>query len=274
MRDDDRSRISRRFLLLFVVCGLGLLGYFALPGNGVAWLKNLVSRNEVMAAASRVLIAGDDPAIVEAASAPAAGTACTFYAAGLIAYEKGDLANAESNWADALALDGRYLRIISILEPDNLLLAGIAAQNYPGDATGWKWLGDAQIDDPAAALESYTRSAELYPYDFWIWIKIGTQAEMVGEPGRAIDAYRTACDINPIANSSCLNTARLSYERGDYQTVIDYYEKGGWPEHPDGWVRLVRAARALGLDSEADRYLAQARQENPADYDTLLQEEP
>jgi hypothetical protein len=46
--------------------------------------------------------------------------------------------------------------------------------------------------------------------------------------------------------------------------------RGSYPEHAEDWVQLIQAAQNLGRTEDAQRFLAQAQQEIPTDYEQLL----
>ena len=83
-------------------------------------------------------------------------------------------------------------------------------------------------------------------------------------------ADQRACEIDPRRNGSCLNAARESYLAGDWPAVINDYVLANYPDHPDDWVRLIRAAQHLGRNLDAQRFLARAQTLSPADYARLL----
>ncbi len=90
----------------------------------------------------------------------------------------------------------------------------------------------------------------------------------------ALQAVRNACDLYPIRNGNCLSAGRLSFLKGDWESTVRYYVQGFYPENPEAWAMLVRAAQKLGRERDAARYLAQALQEYPADYEALLAKLP
>jgi predicted Zn-dependent protease len=200
--------------------------------------------------------------------------ACAAYQLGLLAWQSGNVDAARDLWRQALQ-EPAYLGAIRSLAPRDPQLAELAVQAFPQHAPAWDWAADAA---PASEIEPalfyLLRSSELQPRNNLTWEKIGSIAMMNDMPDLALQAVRNACDLYPIRNGNCLNAGRLSFLKGDWNSSVRYYVQGFYPENPEGWAMLIRAAQKLGRDRTADRYLAQAQQEYPADYDALLQQLP
>ena len=200
--------------------------------------------------------------------------ACAAYQLGLLAWNGGNVEAAGDLWQQALQ-DPAYTSAIRSQAPKDAALAELAIQVFPGQAQAWDWAADAAPGGaPEPALSYLLRSSELQPRNNLTWEKIGSIAMTYGMPDLALQAVRKACDLYPIRNGNCLSAGRLSFLKGDYEASVRYYVNGFYPEHPDGWAMLIRAAQKLGRESAAKRYLAQAQQEYPADYATLLQKLP
>jgi tetratricopeptide (TPR) repeat protein len=197
--------------------------------------------------------------------------ACAAYQLGLLAWNAGNWEAAETLWRQALQ-DPTYLGAVRSLAPQDTSLAQFAVQAFPGQAQTWDWAADTvPSGSPEPALSYLLRSSELQPRNNLTWEKIGSIAMTYDMPDLALKAVRNACDLYPIRNGNCLIAGRLSFLNGDWESTIRYYVDGFYPENPEGWSMLIRAAQKLGHERAARKYLAQAQQEYPADYETLLQ---
>jgi predicted Zn-dependent protease len=200
--------------------------------------------------------------------------ACAAYQLGLLAWQSGNVDAARDLWRQALQ-EPAYLGAIRSLAPHDPQLAEIAVQAFPQQAQAWDWAADAaSAGDIEPALSYLLRSSELQPRNNLTWEKIGSIAMMNDMPDLALQAVRNACDLYPIRNGNCLNGGRLSFLKGDWKSSVRYYVQGFYPENPEGWAMLIRAAQKLGRERTAERYLAQAQREYPADYASLLQQLP
>lgn len=194
---------------------------------------------------------------------------------GWLAWMRGDVPAAEAAWDMALRADAQYLPVIKMMAPADLPLAELAVQMYPDRAESWDWLGDLQAASaPAHAMTAYQKAAALSPLDNLIWEKLSSAALVAGDKDVAQSAAQTACDYVPIRNGACHEAARLAYEKGQWQTVIDYFERGYYPEHVEDWVILIRAAQKANEPDEATRLLAMAHHRLPADYESLVRATP
>ena len=200
--------------------------------------------------------------------------ACAAYQLGLLAWNAGQAQAAGDLWRQALQ-DPAYLGAVRSLNPQDSGLAQLAIQAFPQQAQAWDWAADAApADGPEPALTYLLRSSELQPRNNLTWEKIGSIAMTYGMPDLALQAVRNACGLYPIRNGNCLNAGRLSFLKGDYANTVRYYVQGFYPEHPEGWAMLILAAQKLGRERAAEKYLAQAQREYPADYAALLQALP
>ncbi len=193
------------------------------------------------------------------------------YALGLLAYHSGNSDHAEAWWNQSLRISHRYVAMIRIFSPGSMQLAGLAVELYPQFAVSWDWWGDSlRAVQPEEALLAYLQAVEIAPRRNLVWEKVAVIAYELGDQELGFEAARRACDIDPIRNGPCHTAARLAFHRGDWQTVIHYYVRGSFPEHPEDWTQLISAAQHLGQLHDADKYLLLAQQRNPADYETLL----
>lgn len=203
--------------------------------------------------------------------------ACIYY---LIGIAKMNEAGAQSNdvaaprpfWLKALQASQLYLAALRTLAPLDADLANTAIEAYPENPQAWIWAGSiAQAQGrQAEAMIAYHQAASLQPSNHLVWENLGGLAEGQANLPLARQAYQAACDLYPVRNGSCLSAGRLAFNAQDWQAVTYYYPRGFFPESADGWARLILAGRILGLD-ETGRWLEQAQQEYPADYDALIE---
>jgi len=193
---------------------------------------------------------------------------------GLYALKEGDSIRANDYWTAAIQGGLRDAELVKGFAPKDRGLAKIAVQTYPHSSLAWVWLGDASQGDPEGTLAAYLRAADLSPYDNLLWERIADLAERLGKTDLALHAAGRACIIYRIRNGSCLRAARLAFDKGDWESVIFYYELGYYPESAQDWAKLIRAAQHLGNTDEGQAYLIQAEQEYPADYPSLLEALP
>lgn len=195
------------------------------------------------------------------------------YGRGWFAWRAGDNPTAESAWALAIGNDVRYVSVIRSVVPHNIRLATLATLAYPQRSESWAWLaGIKAIEDPVTAEGLYQHATALAPFDNLLWEQLSGVSLAAGDSIVAQAAAERACDLVPVRNGSCHTAARLAQAQGDWATVIYYYERGDYPEHIEDWVQLIVAAQKLGRTADAQRYLSQAQQELPANYEQLLKQ--
>ena len=265
----DRRRKSRKVPVDAFRGGLLALAVAALMLTAGRRVVEVFGRNEASLRLQRSLMGGSAPAEAEARLSADRPRAFAAYGLGLLAEARGDGAAAEEHWAEALRADVQYMRLVQVKAGGSASLAEAAVAAYPEEATAWEWLGDTE-SRPDAALEDYRRAVELNPRANLVWEKVASLARQQGNLVLSLEAARNACDLWPIRNGACHSAARLAFEAGDWETVIYYYERGFYPEHPEDWAEMIRAAQRLGREADAERLLAQAEQEYPADYGALL----
>jgi tetratricopeptide (TPR) repeat protein len=197
------------------------------------------------------------------------------YGRGWFAWQAGDIPAAESAWSLAMVGNEQYVPVMRSVAAHDRPLATLATTTYPHNAESWAWLAGivaAEDQDYSTATGLYERAAGLAPFDNLIWEQLAGVALAAGDPILSQASAERACDLVPIRNGSCHSAARLAYAKGDWATVIYYYERGDYPEHVEDWVQLMVAAQQLGRTADAQRYLSQAQLELPADYDELLKQ--
>lgn len=195
---------------------------------------------------------------------------------GMLAVKEGKTQEADVRFTAALRNSVDAVPLVYAARPDSVALAREAYRLYPDSSYANMWLGDLIVKpSPDEALVLYRRAAALQPGDDLLWEKVAGLAYQQGDKAVALQASRRACDINRFRNDgACDRAGYLSYAVGDYQNVIYYFERASLPDNEDNWTLLIRAAQKLGRTEDAARYLLDARQRNPADYDKLLREQP
>jgi tetratricopeptide (TPR) repeat protein len=159
--------------------------------------------------------------------------------------------------------------------PKDENLARLAYGLYPSEPDSPAWLAAIlPSKEPEESLELFQEAAALDPLNNTLWEQTGTLAQRLKHDDIAINANGKACAIYPARRDTCINAAELSYNAGSWDQVIRYFELGSMPKTSADWVLLIKAARKLGRDADAATFLAQAKEVAPADYSTLLAQQP
>lgn len=194
---------------------------------------------------------------------------------GVLSLKQGNTAEADSYFENAIRGSMSLVPLVRAARPKAEALARTAYTLYPQIPDTPAWVADTLPDtESAEKLALYRSAAALEPADNLLWEKVGELAASLHRNDVALDAFKRACDINPIRNGACHQAARYYYAKGDWEQVIYYFKRGSMPEHSPDWVLLIKAAQQLGLAADADSYLQQAQARNPDDYGKLLAEQP
>lgn len=272
MRSNKNFKFVRlRCLLLLAVILLlatALRAASAWPNLEANWLY-LTSMKFILA--SKQTMTGEIPFRSEITTfAPQA-----FWFQGILDLRVDNPTAADDDFTQLLLSRSARISVIHAVRPSAPVLPQIAYACYPDDPAAIAWLADTFVNsDPSRSLILYQQSLASDPQDSRTWQKLGSLALQQQQKDIARQAFQRACDIDSVANGACHSAARLDYNAGDWLGVTHYFSRGSLPEYADDWVLLILASKKLGRTDDANRYLQQAQQRNPADYRKLLNEEP
>ncbi len=141
-----------------------------------------------------------------------------------------------------------YVHMLSILYPDNLVMANYAINLYPEDVYTYYWLINAS--DPTLQNipeDAVQKILSINPNDGLAWRYMGLILTREGDITSAIDAYINSCYNGDPGSNGCLNAGRLLEQEGHYEEAIYYY----------------RLSRHDFIRANADRLEAELSSQNP-----------
>ncbi len=104
----------------------------------------------------------------------------------------------------------------------------LAAQQNPNNAEIWTRLGHAYFDSdqPAKAIESYTKSLAIIPDNPPVLTDLGVMYRRNGEPDKAIEMFDKALEINPTLEQAMFNKGIvLMNDLGDINGALVTWKK-------------------------------------------------
>lgn len=174
------------------------------------------------------------------------------YYRGVMAYMRGDLKRAESQWKDCLAKDVNFAQALH-----NLGAIALARQEHP------------------RALSLFREALEKKPNSAMYRFHVAWALEQVGQTAKALDGLKAIMNENADDQRFWLLARALDQIlRGQNETALKVLETvtKDYPSSLDGWFLKGRAALALGNHALAREALEKAKELDPhfAATDALL----
>lgn len=104
----------------------------------------------------------------------------------------------------------------------------LAAQQNPNNAEIWSQLGHAYFDSdqPAKAIEAYTRSLSIIPDNPPVMTDLGVMYRRNGEPEKAIEMFDKALEINPVLEQARFNKGVVLHnDLGDTEGALQAWQE-------------------------------------------------
>lgn len=138
-----------------------------------------------------------------------------------------------------------------------------------------QWLDEgltAHVEDRLVdAADAYQEVLLLDPTNKFALYNLGLIAHTQGRAEEAEASYRLAIATDPAYEPALFNLAILRYDAGDYREATDLYRLvlSVNPNNAKGHLNLGFALKALGLDAEGSRELAEAVALDPSLRDNI-----
>jgi tetratricopeptide (TPR) repeat protein len=177
------------------------------------------------------------------------------YLAGRLAQCQGRDDRAKALWSQMLAQTAMRMDLVRATWPWDVILARLATEMYPEQATASFWLGDAlrEEGDAIGAIAAYEAGLQLEPTAALVWDRVGRLYEDVGDPEKAVHAYDRACYYVDRGKNGCLHAGRVYLELNKYEEAADRYRTSlqQLPDYATARRGLIEALLALGRTEEA-----------------------
>lgn len=143
---------------------------------------------------------------------------------GMIEAEQGNLSAQKQIYKQALGCSPRYISLIHSIMPNDLEMAQLATQYYPGNPNTWFWLAEvSNSEEPAAARQAYLRTLALAPRYGLAWCHLAMNYEKYNYIDLALEAYLNCCMNGDPGYNGCTNAGKIMEQKGNLQLAIDYY---------------------------------------------------
>jgi tetratricopeptide (TPR) repeat protein len=122
------------------------------------------------------------------------------------------------------------INLFEVSNPDDILLASQAVNNYPNNPYAWFWLGDVQsYQHIGAALDSYIKVIQLDQKNGLAWCRVGDIYNRNGKKDEARDSYFQCCINGDPGGNGCLDAGKIAEGNGNILQAVQYYRLSADP---------------------------------------------
>ncbi len=143
---------------------------------------------------------------------------------GYIYQAQGEREERDRHWRAAVQCSPNFIDMLSLIIPEDQVMAEFAAVSHPESAEAWFWL--AQFEDERA-IEFYERGLALNPTAGLRWKEYGDLL-VTENPERSMQAYFQSCLNGDPGYNSCWLAGQMAEQLNDIPLAIRYYRYSLW----------------------------------------------
>ena len=193
-----------------------------------------------------------------------------------LAHCQGDDHQEQIAWLASLIGSDQRLSVGQAARPDDALLARMAAERYPQNASAQFWLAENlnSAGDVNGAIQAYELGLQIRPTNGLNWRKLGDLYRQQGDWQKAVKAYDQACFWVDSGHNGCYRAGMLYHEHGFYDKAIQRFESTIFQEQNwiPGYRALVKVLFEAGRNQDARPYLEYLASQGDLEATQTLQE--